>query len=161
MKMGKYGSMENWLTGKMQIYMFYLTLFITVQVYLKVLDVITQKTALQYFVCGSTLKGYLIQGKFIEWIFPYTVDELCDAIIEIIKVNDLKDCYIRPVAFRGYHELGVYPLNCPLETVIAAWEWGKYLGEDAIENGVDLVFPHGGEWRQIPSLIWPRPELTI
>ena len=92
-------------------------------------------------------------GKIYRMDIPYTVDELCDAVIEIIKVNDLKDCYIRPVAFRGYHELGVYPLNCPLETVIAAWEWGKYLGEDAIENGVDLGV---STWRRMAPNTLPN-----
>ena len=84
---------------------------------------------------------------------PYSVDEICNAIIETIKVNNLKDCYIRPIAFRGYKELGVYPLNCPLETVIAAWEWGKYLGEDALENGVDLGV---STWRRMAPNTLPN-----
>ena len=84
---------------------------------------------------------------------PYTVDELCSAIIETIKINNLNDCYIRPVVFRGYHELGVYPLNCPLETVIAVWEWGKYLGEEAIEKGVDLGV---SSWRRMAPNTLPN-----
>ena len=95
----------------------------------------------------------LNSGKIYRMDIPYTVDELCDAIIETIKINDLKDCYIRPVAFRGYQELGVYPLNCPLETVIAAWEWGKYLGEEAIENGVDLGV---STWRRMAPNTLPN-----
>ncbi len=77
-------------------------------------------------------------GKIYRMDIPYSVNEICNAILDTIRINGFKDCYIRPIAFRGYKELGVYPLNCPLETVIAAWEWGKYLGEDALENGVDL-----------------------
>lgn len=95
----------------------------------------------------------LNSGKIYRMDIPYSVDELSSAIIETIKVNDLKDCYIRPIAFRGYKELGVYPLNCPLDTVIAAWEWGKYLGEEAIENGVDLGV---STWRRMAPNTLPN-----
>ena len=84
---------------------------------------------------------------------PYTLEELCAAVIETIKLNNLKDCYVRPIAFRGYKELGVYPLKCPLDTVIAAWEWGKYLGEDALENGVDLGV---STWRRMAPNTLPN-----
>lgn len=92
-------------------------------------------------------------GKIYRMEIPYTVDEICNAIIETIKVNNLKDCYIRPIAFRGYKELGVYPLNCPLDTVIAVWEWGKYLGEEAIENGVDVGV---STWRRMAPNTLPN-----
>jgi len=92
-------------------------------------------------------------GKIYRMEIPYSVDEICDAIIETVKVNNLKDCYIRPVVFRGYQELGVYPLNCPLDTVIAAWEWGKYLGEEAIENGVDVGV---STWRRMAPNTLPN-----
>lgn len=95
----------------------------------------------------------LNSGKIYRMDIPYTVDELSSAIIETIKINDLKDCYIRPIAFRGYQELGVYPLKCPLDTVIAAWEWGKYLGEEAIENGVDLGV---STWRRMAPNTLPN-----
>ena len=92
-------------------------------------------------------------GKIYRMKIPYTVDEICDAIIETVKVNNLKDCYIRPIAFRGYKELGVYPLNCPMDTVIAAWEWGKYLGDEAIENGVDIGV---STWRRMAPNTLPN-----
>ncbi|HML05275.1 MAG TPA: branched-chain amino acid transaminase [Methanobacterium sp.] len=95
----------------------------------------------------------LNSGKIYRMDIPYTAEELSSAIIETIKINDLKDCYIRPIAFRGYQELGVYPLNCPLDTVIAAWEWGKYLGEEAIENGVDLGV---STWRRMAPNTLPN-----
>lgn len=115
--------------------------------------------------CYNTKKGPAIfrlrehvqrlldSGKIYRMDIPYTVDELCSAIIETIRINDLNDCYIRPVVFRGYHELGVYPLNCPLEAVIAAWEWGKYLGEEAIEKGVDLGV---STWRRMAPNTLPN-----
>ena len=92
-------------------------------------------------------------GKIYRMDIPYSVDELSDAIIETIKANDLKECYIRPVAFRGYKELGVFPLNCPLETVIAVWGWGQYLGEEALEQGVDVGV---STWRRMAPDTMPN-----
>ncbi len=67
---------------------------------------------------------------------PYSKDELIDATKETIRVNGLDACYIRPIAFRGYGEMGVNPLLAPVDVVIAVWPWGAYLGEDALEQGV-------------------------
>ena len=92
-------------------------------------------------------------GKIYRMDIPYSVEDLSQAIIEIIKINNLKQCYIRPVAFRGYGELGVYPLNCPVETVIAAWPWGKYLGEEAIEQGVEVGV---SSWRRMAPDTMPN-----
>ena len=92
-------------------------------------------------------------GKIYRMDIPYSVEDLSQAIIEIIKINNLKQCYIRPVAFRGYGELGVYPMNCPVETVIAAWPWGKYLGEEAIEKGVDVGV---SSWRRMAPDTMPN-----
>ena len=64
------------------------------------------------------------------------MEELCDAVIETIRKNKMGSCYIRPVSFRGYGTFGVNPLNNPLETYVCIWEWGQYLGDDALENGV-------------------------
>ncbi len=77
-------------------------------------------------------------AKIYRMEVPFTVQEVHDACLETIRVNELKDCYIRPIIFRGYNSLGVNPFPCPVEVVIAVWEWGKYLGEEAIEQGVDV-----------------------
>ena len=69
---------------------------------------------------------------------PYTQEEIEEAILETVRVNDLNGCYIRPIVFKGYGELGVDPSNCPVNVVIAAWEWGSYLGEEGMANGVDI-----------------------
>jgi branched-chain amino acid aminotransferase len=115
--------------------------------------------------CYNTKKGPAIfrlrehvqrlinSGKIYRMDIPYSVEEICQAIIETVKINGLKQCYIRPVAFRGYGELGVYPLNCPVETVIAAWPWGKYLGEEAIENGVEVGV---SSWRRMAPDTMPN-----
>lgn len=76
---------------------------------------------------------------------PYTVDELCEATVEIIHQNDLKACYIRPLVYRGYGVMGVDPTGSPTDVVIAAWPWGTYLGGDALENGVAVGI---SSWRQ-------------
>ncbi len=69
---------------------------------------------------------------------PYSLDDLEEAVIETIRESGLKSCYIRPVVFRGTGSLGVNPLKNHVETVIAVWEWGAYLGDEALENGVDV-----------------------
>jgi branched-chain amino acid aminotransferase len=65
-------------------------------------------------------------------------DEIHTAIIDTIKANAFKACYIRPIVYRGYHTLGVNPLPCPVDTAVILWDWGAYLGQDALENGVDV-----------------------
>lgn len=77
-------------------------------------------------------------AKIYKIDIPYTKEEIEEAILETLRVNDLGACYIRPIAFRGYGELGVNPLGCPVNVVIAAWEWGSYLGEEGMANGVDI-----------------------
>lgn len=61
-----------------------------------------------------------------------------DACVESVKVNQFEDCYIRPVIFRGLGEFGVNPFKSPIETYIVTWHWGKYLGPEALEQGVDV-----------------------
>ncbi len=76
---------------------------------------------------------------------PYTVEELCDATVEIIHKNNLPACYIRPLVYRGYGTMGVDPTDAPVEVIIAVWPWDSYLGEDALENGVSVGV---SSWRQ-------------
>lgn len=69
---------------------------------------------------------------------PYSFDEFRQACIDVIQANEFQDCYVRPLVYRGFHSLGVNPASCPIDVVIAAWKWGKYLGADALEQGVDV-----------------------
>ena len=69
---------------------------------------------------------------------PYTVDELCEATVELVRVNALDSCYIRPIAYLGYGEMGLNPLPCPVNVSIAAWPWGTYLGDEGLKNGVRM-----------------------
>ncbi len=65
-------------------------------------------------------------------------EEMTTAVLDTIKANGLPACYIRPLIYRGYNALGVNPLPCPVDGLILVWEWGAYLGADALENGVDV-----------------------
>ena len=85
------------------------------------------KNGVAVFRLDEHVKRLFDSAKIYKIDIPYTQEEIAEAIKETVKVNDLKSCYIRPVVFRGYGELAVNPLNCPLNVVIAAWEWGSYL----------------------------------
>ena len=67
---------------------------------------------------------------------PYTVEKLREATHELIRANKLRSCYIRPVAYRGYGEMGLFPLNVPVDVFIAVWPWGAYLGEEGQKHGI-------------------------
>jgi branched-chain amino acid aminotransferase len=77
---------------------------------------------------------------------PYSLDELRAATHELIAANDLRECYIRPIVFRGYGQMGLYPLDVPVEVSIAVWPWGAYLGEESKLNGVRAKI---ASWRRI------------
>ena len=63
---------------------------------------------------------------------------LTSAVLETIRANEQKACYIRPIIYRGYNALGVNPFPCPVDAAVLTWEWGAYLGQDALERGVDV-----------------------
>ncbi len=65
-------------------------------------------------------------------------DTMTQAVIDTIKANQFKACYIRPIIYRGYAALGVNPFPCPVDAAVLTWEWGAYLGSDALERGVDV-----------------------
>jgi branched-chain amino acid aminotransferase len=67
---------------------------------------------------------------------PYTLEKLRESTHELIRANKLRSCYIRPVAYRGYGEMGLFPLNLPVDVFIAVWSWGAYLGEEGQKHGV-------------------------
>jgi branched-chain amino acid aminotransferase len=75
-------------------------------------------------------------GAIYHMELPYSKEELIAATKELIRVNKLDSCYIRPIAFRGYGEMGVNPLNAPINVTIAVWPWGAYLGTEALEKGI-------------------------
>ena len=76
--------------------------------------------------------------KIYRMDLPYSFEEFKQACVDTVAANDFDDCYLRPVVYRGFHSLGVFPGSCPVDVVVAAWKWGKYLGPEAIEQGVDV-----------------------
>jgi len=97
--------------------------------------------------------------KILMMDLPFTVDQLVEGAKEIVRVNDLTEgCYMRPLVYLGYGEMGIYPLNSPVETIIAAWPWGSYLGDHGLENGVRMKI---SSWsRHHPNAI-PTSSKTV
>lgn len=80
----------------------------------------------------------LDSAKIYRMPIPFSLEELMQAQVELVRVNRLRSCYIRPIALRGYGTMGVMPAGNPTEVFLACWEWGKYLGEEAMTQGVDV-----------------------
>ena len=81
----------------------------------------------------------LDSAKIYRIEVPYTLEQLIAAQVELVRVNHLRSCYIRPIVLRGYGNIGVLPFGNPTEVYLACWEWGKYLGEEALAQGVDVA----------------------
>ncbi len=75
-------------------------------------------------------------AKILKMEIPYSKEEFKQAVRNTIKENNLKSCYIRPLVYRGFEQLGINPFKCPVNCVIAVWEWGAYLGEEALKKGI-------------------------
>jgi branched-chain amino acid aminotransferase len=89
---------------------------------------------------------------------PYTSEELREATHELIRRNDLRSCYIRPLAFRGYGEMGLYAQTTPIDVIVAAWPWGAYLGEEAKRSGIRAKV---SSWRRIsPAGLIPHAKAS-
>lgn len=97
------------------------------------------------FRLSEHVKRLIFSARVYRADIPYSHDEIFNAIIDTIKVNDLRACYIRPIAYRGYDDLNVNPLKNPVELTIAAYEWGSYLGQGAHESGIDVCV---SSWRR-------------
>src|SRR3981189_999866 len=83
------------------------------------------------------IRRLLDSAKIYRIEMKYGTDELANAMVELVRLNKMDSCYFRPTALRGYGDVGVLPNN-PTEVYIACWEWGKYLGEEALAQGVDV-----------------------
>jgi len=95
--------------------------------------------------------------KIYRMEIPYSPDEICRAILDTVAKNGLDSCYIRPLVFRGYNQLGVEPRTCPVQVAIAVWEWGAYLGAEALEQGVDVGV---SSWRRMAPNTFPAGSKT-
>lgn len=89
---------------------------------------------------------------------PYSVDELVEATKETVRVNGLSSCYVRPLVYLGYGEMGLNPLPCPVQVSIAVWPWGTYLGEEGLRSGVRMKV---SSWqRHHPNALPPAAKGT-
>jgi branched-chain amino acid aminotransferase len=93
------------------------------------------------------LRRLLQSAELYYMPIPYSLEELRCATHELIAANELRECYIRPIAFRGYGQMGLNPLDAPVEVSIAVWHWGAYLGEEGKKHGVRAKI---ASWRRIP-----------
>ena len=83
---------------------------------------------------------------------PFSIQELCQASKELVKANDVKDCYLRPVAFYGYDTLGVHPKNCPVQASIATLNWGAYVSKEALMKGAKITI---SPWKKFETTSFP------
>ncbi len=104
------------------------------------------------FSLPAHVKRLFNSCKIYRMDLRYTPEEVSQAIVDTAAKNQLRSCYIRPLAFRGYGQLGVEPRKSPMQLIIAAWEWGAYLGPEALEQGVDVGV---SSWRRMAPDTFP------
>lgn len=88
------------------------------------------------FRLDEHIRRFFDSGQILGFPLPCTAEQIRQAILDIIRVNGLKECYIRPLAFVGLGEMGLYAPDNPIHVVIAAWPWGAYLGDEGIKSGI-------------------------
>jgi branched-chain amino acid aminotransferase len=98
------------------------------------------------------IKRLCDSAKIYRMPIPFAADELEAASLETIRANGFKACYVRPIMYRGYGALGVNPVPCPVDAAILVWEWGAYLGSEALENGVDVCI---SSWTRMAPNTFP------
>jgi branched-chain amino acid aminotransferase len=104
------------------------------------------------------LKRFAQSAELYYMPMPFSTDELRAATHELVSANDLRECYVRPIAFRGYGQMGLNPLEAPVEVAIAVWPWGAYLGEEGTRNGIRAKV---SSWRRIsPDSLIPHAKAT-
>ena len=91
-----------------------------------------------FFRLDAHMRRLYDSARIYRMDYSLDCDALTQAVVDTVIANGLDACYIRPLIYRGYHTLGVNPLPCPVEAAILIWEWGAYLGPEALEKGVDV-----------------------
>jgi branched-chain amino acid aminotransferase len=99
------------------------------------------------------LKRLHNSARLLQIEVPYSVEELRTACYDLMAANGLPECYLRPLAFYGYGELGVRPTGCPVDVCVMSWPWGTYLGEGALEHGVRAKI---SSWQRIGPNVIPH-----
>jgi branched-chain amino acid aminotransferase len=87
-----------------------------------------------------------LSARMYHMAIPYSKEELTNAVVETVRASQMRSCYIRPIAFRGYETIGVDPRGCPVDVAIGVIDWGRYLGPEAIEQGVRTCI---SSWRRM------------
>jgi branched-chain amino acid aminotransferase len=120
--------------------------------------------------CYETLKGpacfrldahirrLIDSARIYRMESPYDQEAITNAVIELIQVNRFKACYIRPLMYRGYAQLGVDPFPCPVDVAILLWEWGAYFTKEAIEEGLDVKI---STWARIAPNTMPGMAKSV
>ena len=90
------------------------------------------------FRLGPHIRRLMDSVKIYRTPSPYSEEQLSAAVMKTIRANKMLACYIRPIIYRGYGDVGVNPLGCPVDVTIAVWEWGTYLGQAALADGIDV-----------------------
>jgi branched-chain amino acid aminotransferase len=90
------------------------------------------------FRLDAHMRRFQFSGKIYRMEYPLDLAGWERAVLETIRANGMKSCYIRPLLYRGYDSLGVNPFTCPVDAAIMLWEWGAYLGKEALEQGCDV-----------------------
>ncbi len=98
------------------------------------------------------LERFLGSARIYRMNLPYSIGDLSNACLELVRANDVPESYIRPIAFSGYGQMGLDPTHCPIEVAIAMWEWGPYLGQHGMEHGVRATI---SSWSRIDSRSMP------
>src|ERR1700722_12335671 len=105
------------------------------------------------FRLGDHFRRLHNSAQLLYMQIPYSVDELTDACNDLLAANALPECYIRPIAFYGYGQLGVAARDNPVEVAIMSWPWGAYLGDDALRNGIRAKI---SSWQRIGANVIPH-----
>ena len=90
------------------------------------------------FRLDAHMRRLQLSGKIYRMEYPLDLAGWQNAVLETIRANEMKSCYIRPILYRGYESLGVNPFTCPVDAAIMLWDWGAYLGKEALEEGCDV-----------------------
>lgn len=98
------------------------------------------------------IQRLLDSAKLLMMQVPYSRDELVEACKETVRANRMDSCYVRPLVYLGYGEIGLNPLPCPVNVSIAVWPWGAYLGEESLEAGVRVKV---SSWRRMDPNVNP------
>ncbi|MEI6668083.1 MAG: branched-chain amino acid transaminase [Acidobacteriota bacterium] len=104
------------------------------------------------FRLDTHMRRLIDSAKIYRMTPAYSQQQLELAVLETIRANSMKACYIRPLVYRGYSQLGVNPFPCPVDVAIMLWEWGVYLGNEALEQGVDVKV---SSWRRMAPDTFP------